>query len=153
MAYLTTLRDMNVLRLSWLRSMEIPVKLPTPTSRVLLPCLLYGDHRQQEYTILMKNWPNVQALHTMGKIKEINSYVWTTLDKLPGIRADLARFDDNCHDRAFPLMLEAFHKWCDRNPLHSSDQSNKSQDRFFNSSQEDYQQRLHLPHFNQPQVC
>ena len=38
-------------------------------------------------------------------------------------------------------MLEALRKWCDRNPLHSSDQSNKSRDRFFNSRQEDYRQR------------
>ena len=72
---------------------------------------------------------NIQALNTMGKIKEINGYVRVTLDKLPGIRA-------------FPQMLEALRKWCDRNPLHSSNQSNKLQDRFFNSRQEDYRQRL-----------
>lgn len=39
------------------------------------------------------------------------------------------------------MMLEALRKWCNRNPLHSSDQSNKSRDRFFNSRQEDYLQR------------
>ena len=77
----------------------------------------------------------------MGKIKEINGYVRVTLDKLLGIRADLVRLDDHWHDWAFQQMLEALRKWCDRNPLHSSDQSNKSRDRFFNSRQEDYRQR------------
>ena len=32
---------------------------------------------------------SVQALDTMGKIKEMNGYVKVTLDKLQGIRADL----------------------------------------------------------------
>ena len=77
----------------------------------------------------------------MGKIKEINGYIRVTIDKSPGIRADLVRLDDNRHDWAFPQMLEALRKWCDRNPLHSSDQSNKSRDRFINSRQEDYRQR------------
>lgn len=31
----------------------------------------------------------------MGKLKEIRGFARTTLDKLPGIRADLARLDDN----------------------------------------------------------
>ena len=38
-------------------------------------------------------------------------------------------------------MLEALRKWCDRNPLHSSDQPVKSRDRLFNSRQEDWKQR------------
>lgn len=91
---------------------------------------------------------NIQALDTMGKIKEINGYVRVTLDKLPGIRADLVRLDDNWQGWGFSQMLEALRKWCDRNPLPSSDQPsrertlpNKSRDRFFNSRQEDWKQR------------
>ena len=38
---------------------------------------------------------SVQALETMNKTKEINGYVRLTLDKLPCIRADLVRLDDN----------------------------------------------------------
>ena len=38
---------------------------------------------------------NVQALETMGKLREMNGYVRMTLDKLIGIRADLVRTDDN----------------------------------------------------------
>ena len=37
----------------------------------------------------------VQALDTMGKIKEMNGYVRMTLEKLPGVRVDLVRNDDN----------------------------------------------------------
>ena len=38
---------------------------------------------------------NVQALETMDKLREINGYVRLTSNKLPGIRADLIRLDDN----------------------------------------------------------
>ena len=37
----------------------------------------------------MISMKNVQAFETMNKLKEINGYVRLTLDKLPGIRADL----------------------------------------------------------------
>ena len=38
---------------------------------------------------------SVQALDTMGKIKEMKGYVRVTLDKLQGIQADLVRNDEN----------------------------------------------------------
>ena len=38
---------------------------------------------------------SVQALETTKKLKDIKGYVRLTLDKLPGIRADLVRFDEN----------------------------------------------------------
>ena len=38
---------------------------------------------------------HIQSLETLGKLKEINGYVRSTLDKLPGIRADLVRLDDS----------------------------------------------------------
>ena len=41
---------------------------------------------------------SVQALDTMGKIKEMNGYVRVTLVKLSGIRANLVRNDDNWQD-------------------------------------------------------
>ena len=37
----------------------------------------------------MISMKNVQALETINKLKEINGYVRLTLDKLPGIRADV----------------------------------------------------------------
>ena len=106
-------------------------------SIIALPTV-QGSQSARIYNFYEKLATNVQALDTMREIKEINGYVQVTLDKLPGIRDDLVRLDDNWHDWAFPQMLEALRKWCDRNPLHSSDQSNKSQDTFLNSRQEDY---------------
>ena len=37
---------------------------------------------------------SVQAFDTMNKLKEINGYV-SILDKLPGIRTDLVRVDED----------------------------------------------------------
>jgi len=44
---------------------------------------------------------NVQALDTMGKLVEVNGYVRLILDKLPGIRADLVRMDDDWQEWKF----------------------------------------------------
>ena len=78
----------------------------------------------------------------MGKLlREINHYIRVTLDKLTSIRADLVRLADGWQEWGFPQMLEALPKWCDPNPSHSSDQSVKSREMFFNSRQEDWKQR------------
>ena len=37
---------------------------------------------------------SVQALDPLHKLRDIKGYVRLTLDKLPGIRADLVRLDD-----------------------------------------------------------
>ena len=60
--------------------------------------------------------PNLQALETMGKIKEVNGYVRMTLDKLEGIRGDLVCTDDNWQDWEIPHLLEALRKWTTINP-------------------------------------
>ena len=39
---------------------------------------------------------HINTLDAMGKLKEINGYVWFKLHMLCGIRADLVRIDDNC---------------------------------------------------------
>ena len=96
------------------------------------------DHNQQEFKKLSSN---IKAVDTMGKIREKINQPLVTLDKLPSIRADLVHLDDDWQGWAFPQMLEALPKWCDLNPLHSSDQSVKSRDSFFNSRQDDWKQR------------
>ena len=53
----------------------------------------------------------------MGKEKEIRGYVRLTLDKLPDIRADLVRLDDNWQEWGFPQLVEGLRKWCERNPV------------------------------------
>ena len=41
---------------------------------------------------------SVQSLDTIGKLKEINEYVQTTIGKISGITADLVRIDSNWHN-------------------------------------------------------
>ena len=38
---------------------------------------------------------SIQSLDTMGKLRGINGYIRTTVDKLPGIWVDLVRLDNN----------------------------------------------------------
>ena len=47
----------------------------------------------------------------MGKKKDNRGYVRLTLDKLPGIRADLVRLDDNWQEWMFPQFIEALTNW------------------------------------------
>ncbi|XP_028405750.1 uncharacterized protein LOC114528320 [Dendronephthya gigantea] len=87
---------------------------------------------------------NVQALETLGKIREINGYVRATLDKLPDIRADLVRLDDDWQDWGFSQMIEALRKWCERNPVGPEDQKYKSKlpkDKSFQANQGEWKPR------------
>ena len=64
----------------------------------------------------------------MGKVKEIGGFVRATLDKLPDIRADLVRLDDNWQEWGFPELIESLRKWCDRNPIPGTDQMPRAPD-------------------------
>ena len=64
--------------------------------------------------------PSVQALESMGKLKEISGYTRATLDKLEGIRADLVRLDDDWQQWGFPHLVAALSKWTERNPVPES---------------------------------
>ena len=44
-----------------------------------------------------------------------------TLGKLPDIRADLVRLDDDWQEWGFPELIESLRKWCDRNSIPSKD--------------------------------
>ena len=52
----------------------------------------------------------------MNKLRDIKGYVRLTLDKLPGIRADLVRLDEEWQECHFPKLVNALRKWTDRNP-------------------------------------
>ena len=58
----------------------------------------------------------VQALDTMNKLKEINRYARFTLNKLPGISADLVRIDEDWQEWAFHKLVDALRNWTTRNP-------------------------------------
>ena len=52
----------------------------------------------------------------MKKPKDIKGYVRLTLDRLPGIRADLVRLDDNWQEWDFCQLLDSLRVWAERNP-------------------------------------
>ena len=58
---------------------------------------------------------STQALDTMNKLKDINGYVKITLDKLPGVLADLVRLDNDWQDWGYTELVEALRKWTERN--------------------------------------
>ena len=66
----------------------------------------------------------VQALDTIGKIREMNGCVRVTLDKLLCIRGDLVRNDDNWQGWKFQLFVEALEKLTVTNLLPLSDKQN-----------------------------
>ena len=47
----------------------------------------------------------------MGRKKDIRGNVRLTLDKLPGIRADLVRLHDNWQEWRFPQLVGALRNW------------------------------------------
>ena len=51
----------------------------------------------------------------MNKLKKINGYVRLTLDKLPGIPADLVRIDEDWQKWTFPQLVDALRKRIIRN--------------------------------------
>ena len=63
-----------------------------------------------------------------GKLKEVKGFVRSTLDKLPGIRADLVRSDDDWQESGFSEMVEALRKWCVRNPISEEDRKSDHKD-------------------------
>ena len=58
----------------------------------------------------------------MPKLRDIKEFMRLTLDKLPGIKADLVRLDDEWRERDFPKLVESLRKWTDCNPktIHNS---------------------------------
>ena len=78
--------------------------------------VIYGSNPNKILEFYETLSPKLQALETMGKIKEVNGYVRMRLDKLEGIRGDFVRTDDNWQDWKFPHLLEALRKWTMRNP-------------------------------------
>ena len=75
---------------------------------------------------------NVQSLETMGKSREIHGYVRLTLDKLPAIRSDLVRTDDEWQEWNFGQLLEALRHWTERNPISTSTDTRSTKSDEFN---------------------
>ena len=99
---------------------------------------IYGSKPLKVQEFYEKLVTSIQTLETMGKLREMNGYVRMTLDKLPGIRADLVRTDDDWQGWGFSQFVEALRKWCERNPV-QTDEPNRSprRDRVFQTSERD----------------
>ena len=105
-------------------------------SIIALP-VIKGTNPYKIHDFYNKLLPSVQALESLGKIKEISGYTRLTLDKLEGIRADLVRLDDKWQEWGFPKLVEALSKWTERNPLTQTE----GRDRVFTASKTTYHQR------------
>ena len=80
---------------------------------------------------------HVQALDTMGKLKEIKGNIRLTLDKLPSIKSDLVRTDDRWHDWDFEELTKEFSKWVDHNPAKSDPKHDQRRDQLLQAKQKD----------------
>ena len=78
--------------------------------------VIQNSHPNRVHDFYEKLMISVQTLDTMNKLKEINEYVRLTLDKLPSIRADLVRIDEDLQEWTFPQLVDALRKWTTRNP-------------------------------------
>ena len=97
-------RAKNILKTKYGKESEI---VNAHLINIMSPPVIYGSNPNKILEFYQMLSPNLQALETMGRIKEVNGYVSMTLDKLDGIRGDLVRTDDNRQDWEFPHLLEA----------------------------------------------
>ena len=77
---------------------------------------IHGTNPNKILDCYKKLCSNVLSLETMGKLGEVNGYVWMALNKLEGIRGDLVRTDDQWQEWKFPQLVAALWKWTVRNP-------------------------------------
>ena len=80
---------------------------------------------------------HVQALDTMGKLKEIKAYVRLTLDKLPGIKYDLVRTDDKWQGWDFETLTKELSKWIDHKPEKTEPKQDPKKEQLLQAKQKD----------------
>ena len=86
---------------------------------------------------------STQALDSMSKLKDINGYVKITLDRLPGIRADLVRLDDDWQDWEFTQLVEALRKWTEHNPkIFVPPDKNQKRDKMYYTRENEQKSRV-----------
>ena len=77
----------------------------------------------------------------MRKLNEIKGYVRNTLDKLPGIRADLVRLDDSWQDWGFCELVETLRKWTERNPKIIASEKKPKRDNVYHTTERERKTR------------
>ena len=69
--------------------------------------IIHGTSRVKIHEFYDNLLVHVQAFDTPGKLEQVRGNVHTTLDKLDGIRTDLARTDEKWKECYFHALLEA----------------------------------------------
>lgn len=67
---------------------------------------------QTFYEQLSKNF---DALESLGESGMLKGFVLTTLNKLPQVKSDLVRSDDNWEDWGVEYLIKSLQKWLKRN--------------------------------------
>ena len=71
---------------------------------------IYASQPGRVHKFYEKLATSVQALEKMGKLIQVNGYVRMTIEKLPAIRADIVRMEDNWQKWGFSHLIEALRK-------------------------------------------
>jgi chemotaxis protein histidine kinase CheA len=80
---------------------------------------------QEFYEKLSKNF---DALQTLGESESLSGFVMTTINKLPQIKPDLVRADDDWEEWTMEVLLKNLQKWLQRNKV--DDGSNQRETRY-----------------------
>ena len=98
---------------------------------------------QEFYEKLSKNF---DALQTLEEGEKLHGIVMVTLNKLPQVKLDLVRVDDNWEDWSMEDLIDALQKWLRRNNTKTStEQHKKSEKHLFTLKGE--QSTLYCPFF------
>ena len=71
---------------------------------------------QESYEKLSKN---LDALLTLEEVEKLHRFVLATLNKLPQVKPDLVRVDENWEDWSMEDLIDALQRWLTRNSTRS----------------------------------
>lgn len=135
-------RSKNILRTKYGKTSEV---VNAHIQHILNLTTINGTNTSRIHELFETLTNNVQALETLGRLKDIQGYVRMTLDKLPGIRSDLVRLDDDWQEWGFEQLIESLRKWTVRNPIESnnrrSNEHGKRNDNAYAARSNDYAAR------------
>lgn len=70
---------------------------------------------REDTRVLRKKSKTHDALLTLGEANMLRGFVMTTLNKVPHVKPDLVRTDDNWEDWGMEAFIDALRKWLKRN--------------------------------------
>ena len=77
---------------------------------------------QEFYEKLSRNY---DALQTLGEGDKLRGLVMTTINKLPQVKPDLVRSDDNWEEWSMEILISYLQKWLRRNKVEDSSKSGR----------------------------